>query len=76
MTEHLAYFSLKNLLGSPSLWLLSIPKDDDTEGEFVIEGSGGIFEFDVEAPFAAAAAALRLLLLFVFARPKPWRLDK
>lgn len=54
--------------------MLSILKDDDTDEEFVIEGSGGIFEFDAEAPFAAAA--LRLLLLFVFARPKPWRLDR
>ncbi len=46
--------------------------DDDTDGEFVKGGKGGMFVFDVEAPFAAAA--LRLVLLLVFARPKPWRL--
>jgi hypothetical protein len=44
-------------------------KDDEIDREFVKGGSGGIFEFTVEAPFAAAA--LRLELLFVFARPKP-----
>jgi hypothetical protein len=48
-------------------------KDDETDGEFVKGGSGGMAEFDAEAPFATAA--LRLLLLFVFARPKPWRLE-
>lgn len=45
---------------------------EDTDGELVRAGSGGMFAFAEEAPFAAAA--LRLVLLFVFERPKPCRL--
>ena len=73
LTEHFAYFSFKNFLGSTSE--VSVLYVDERDGELVSGGMGGIFVEvgDGEEPLRPA---LRFCWLFVFVRPNPCRLRK
>ena len=74
MTEHLAYFSLKNFLGSVSLLCtLSTLRVEEIEAEFVEGGIGGVLVVgEGECPLVVA---FKFCVLFVLARPNPWRLE-